>query len=300
MGAVTTMRYVDRCRDHSIAAIVADSPFSSLPVLMREVSSGRSAIPGFIIGFAISALARSIQRRAGFDINEVDTLQSARGCHMPALLAHGLDDKLIPPEHADRLYSCYAGDCRLMTFPGDHNDVRPIEFYHAARQLLVRSLDGGIKTATSLFEGMTLDVNISGRYETGERSPMNHVDSERAIQLNRLSSVQATNHSRSSCKSYPGDWGRIGEEEEEQGEGVGAQEEQPSPESSKSSGADSPQGRASADFNDGGEEGEGPEEGDSQEGQPGGGAPGGGAQSRLWVPERDGMCEEDCPPLPLS
>jgi len=296
MGAVTTMRYVDTCRDHSIAAIVADSPFSSLPVLMREVSSGRSAIPGFIIGFAISALTRSIQRRAGFDINQVDTLQSARGCHMPALLAHGLNDKLIPPEHADRLYSCYAGDCRLMTFPGDHNDVRPIEFYHAARQLLVRSLEGGLKTATSLFQGLTLNVDISGRSEQGERSPMNHMDSDRAIQLNRLSSVRATNHSRSSCKSFPGDWARTGEEEQEQGDGPGALEEQPSPESSKSSGEDSPQ-IASADINT---RGEGPEEGDSREGRPGGGAPASGSQSRLWVPERDGMCEEDCPPLPLS
>jgi len=302
MGAVTTIRYVHTCSDHSVAAIVADSPFSSLPALMHQLSSDRSAVPGFLLSFGLSLMRRTILQRAGFDINEVDTLESARGCHVPALLAHGLDDSLIPPAHADRIHACYAGDCRLMTFPGDHNDVRPIDFYHAARQLLVRSLAGGLKTAASLFEGLPSDPDRAPR-SPGSRSPLNQMDSDRAVEFNRLSSARATNDSHASCKAYPDDWGHTGEEAPQKGpeeeEGQGEQEEQ----EEKKPRGESPPGPARA----ASEEGEGCNlVGDG--GGDGGGGGGGKSEAgitppsgkpRLWVPERDGLCEEDCPPRPV-
>jgi len=300
MGAVTTIRYVHTCSDHSVASIVADSPFSSLPALMRQLSSDRSAMPGFLLSIGLSLMRKTILQRAGFDINEVDTLESAGGCHVPALLAHGLDDSLIPPEHADRIHACYAGDSRLMTFPGDHNDVRPIEFYHAARQLLVRSLAGGLKTATSLFEGLPSDPDGASR-SPGSRSPLNVMDSDRAIQFNRLSSVRATSDARGSCKAYPSDWGDTEEEVPTETPGEGEKEEPL---------GEIPRGPAKA----ASQEGEVCNlvgEGSGGSGGANGGGDGGGgreldasvtppgAKPRLWVPERDGPFEEDCPPRPM-
>ena len=292
MGAVTTIRYVHTCSDHSVASIVADSPFSSLPALMRQLSSDRSAMPGFLLSIGLSLMRKTILQRAGFDINEVDTLQSAGGCHVPALLAHGLDDSLIPPEHADRIHACYAGDSRLMTFPGDHNDVRPIEFYHAARQLLVRSLTGGLKTATSLFEGLPSDPDGAFR-SPGSRSPLNHMDSDRAVQFNRLSSARATNDARSSCKAYPNDWGSTEEEVPPEGPGEGEEEKGPAGAASQEGEVRNRVGEAGGGSGgaDGGGDGGGGGELGSSVAPP-------GAKPRLWVPERDGPFEEDCPPRP--
>ena len=45
---------------------------------------------------------------------------------------HGTEDTFISPRHSRRLAAAYGGeDCRLLTFAGDHNSVRPRHF-HAA------------------------------------------------------------------------------------------------------------------------------------------------------------------------
>jgi hypothetical protein len=179
-----------------------------------------------------------------------------------------------------------------MTFPGDHNDVRPIEFYHAARQLLVRSLTGGLKTATSLFEGLPSDPDGAFR-SPGSRSPLNHMDSDRAVQFNRLSSARATNDARSSCKAYPNDWGSTEEEVPPEGPGEGEEEKGPAGAASQEGEVRNRVGEAGGGSGgaDGGGDGGGGGELGSSVAPP-------GAKPRLWVPERDGPFEEDCPPRP--
>ena len=49
------------------------------------------------------------------------------------LAGHGTEDTFIAPRHSERLAAAHgcAEDCQLITFPGDHNSVRPQHFLAA-------------------------------------------------------------------------------------------------------------------------------------------------------------------------
>ena len=67
MGAVTALLHADR--DHSIAGLVLDSPFSDLPKLANELA-GRyvSKLPNFLLSGVLKIVASSISSRATIDI----------------------------------------------------------------------------------------------------------------------------------------------------------------------------------------------------------------------------------------
>ena len=51
---------------------------------------------------------------------------------MNLITGHGTEDTFISPRHSERLEAAYGGeDCKLLTFSGDHNSVRP-QHFHAA------------------------------------------------------------------------------------------------------------------------------------------------------------------------
>lgn len=149
MGAVTALRYVHTERDLSISGILADSPFTSLVELIHHLV-GQKGIPRFATSAALFLINRRL-RELGMDVNEVNTLESARSCYVPVLLAHGDGDSLIPPSMSERIVEEIAGDAYLMIVEGDHNDLRPLKFQRAARAYFRALLKGGVKTPESLF-----------------------------------------------------------------------------------------------------------------------------------------------------
>ncbi|KAL5541706.1 hypothetical protein UlMin_009416 [Ulmus minor] len=127
MGAVTSLMY--GAEDPSIAGMVLDSPFSDLVDLMMElVDTYKVRLPKFTVKFAIQYMRRAIQKKAKFDISELNTIKVAKSCFVPVLFGHATDDDFIRPHHSDRIYEAYVGDKNIIKFDGDHNSPRP-QFY---------------------------------------------------------------------------------------------------------------------------------------------------------------------------
>ena len=149
MGAVTALLHGQRCEqgtfrgDHRPAAYVLDSPFSDLRRLVKDVvNSYRSlCLPSCVVGYTRQEARRYVKRKIGGDIFTVDTSKAAATCRSPALLASGVKDELVGPDHVTRLYEAYAGDKCLVEFPtGDHNSERPAQFYDTAVVFLLNAL----------------------------------------------------------------------------------------------------------------------------------------------------------------
>lgn len=127
MGSVTSLMYA--AEDPSIAGIVLDSPFSDLVELMMElVDTYKIRLPKFTVKYAIQFMRRAIQKKAKFDISELNTIKVAKSCFVPALFGHAVDDDFIQPHHSDRVFDAYMGDKNIIKFEGDHNSPRP-QFY---------------------------------------------------------------------------------------------------------------------------------------------------------------------------
>ncbi|KAK4755751.1 hypothetical protein SAY87_009508 [Trapa incisa] len=127
MGAVTSLMY--GAEDPSIAGMVLDSPFSILVDLMMElVDTYKVRLPKFTVKFAIQIMRKAIQKKAKFDITELNAIKVAKTCFVPVLLGHATDDDFIRPHHSDRIFEVYMGDKNIIKFEGDHNSPRP-QFY---------------------------------------------------------------------------------------------------------------------------------------------------------------------------
>ncbi|XP_077237475.1 alpha/beta-Hydrolases superfamily protein isoform X3 [Tasmannia lanceolata] len=128
MGAVTSLLY--GAEDPSIAGIVLDSAFSNLFNLMMElVDVYKIRLPKFTVKMAVQYMRRVIQKKAKFDIMDLNCTQVAPKTFIPALFGHGTEDVFIQPHHSDIIFNSYAGDKNIIKFEGDHNSARP-QFYY--------------------------------------------------------------------------------------------------------------------------------------------------------------------------
>ncbi|XP_010942494.3 uncharacterized protein [Elaeis guineensis] len=128
MGAVTSLLY--GAEDPSIAGLVLDSAFSNLFDLMMElVDVYKIRLPKFTVRMALQYMRRVIQKKAKFDIMDLNAVQFAPKTFIPALFGHASEDIFIQPRHSDLIYQAYAGDKNIIKFEGDHNSPRP-QFYY--------------------------------------------------------------------------------------------------------------------------------------------------------------------------
>ncbi|KAK7263743.1 hypothetical protein RJT34_31339 [Clitoria ternatea] len=128
MGAVTSLLY--GAEDPSIAGMVLDSAFSNLYNLMMElVDVYKIRLPKFTVKMAVQYMRRVIEKKAKFDIMNLNCLLAAPKTFIPVLFGHASDDKFIQPHHSDLISESYAGDKNVIKFDGDHNSSRPQFFY---------------------------------------------------------------------------------------------------------------------------------------------------------------------------
>ncbi|XP_024046016.1 uncharacterized protein LOC18050586 isoform X2 [Citrus clementina] len=128
MGAVTSLLY--GAEDPSIAGMVLDSAFSDLFDLMLElVDVYKIRLPKFTVKMAVQYMRRVIQKKAKFDIMDLNCLKLAPKTFIPALFGHASEDKFIRARHSDLIFNTYAGDKNIIKFDGDHNSSRP-QFYY--------------------------------------------------------------------------------------------------------------------------------------------------------------------------
>ncbi|KAK7363890.1 hypothetical protein VNO77_06050 [Canavalia gladiata] len=128
MGAVTSLLY--GAEDPSIAGMVLDSAFSNLYDLVMElVDVYKIRLPKFTVKMAVQYMRRVIEKKAKFDIMNLNCLLVAPKTFIPVLFGHASDDKFIQPHHSDLIAASYAGDKNVIKFDGDHNSSRPQFFY---------------------------------------------------------------------------------------------------------------------------------------------------------------------------
>ncbi|KAK9156467.1 hypothetical protein Sjap_003947 [Stephania japonica] len=128
MGAVTSLLY--GAEDPSIAGMVLDSAFSNLFDLMMElVDVYKIRLPKFTVKMAVQYMRRVIQKKAKFDIMNLNCIKAAPKTFITALFGHASEDIFIQPHHSDLIFKSYAGDKNIIKFDGDHNSPRP-QFYY--------------------------------------------------------------------------------------------------------------------------------------------------------------------------
>ncbi|PPD74773.1 hypothetical protein GOBAR_DD28301 [Gossypium barbadense] len=81
------------------------------------------------VKMAVQYIRRVIQKKAKFDIMDLNCLKVAPKTFIPALFGHASEDKFIQPHHSDLIFKSYAGDKNVIKFDGDHNSSRP-QFYY--------------------------------------------------------------------------------------------------------------------------------------------------------------------------
>eukprot|EP00667_Euglena_gracilis_P003882 EG_transcript_3896 len=139
MGAVTAIMYA--ATHATVHAICCDSPFSSLyKVMVDLVKTRKKWVPEAAVKITTKQIRKSIKKRAHFDIKHLNTVEFARRCTVPCILAHAIGDDFILPTHHEDLVHVYQGPYQAITFPGDHGSARPPEFYDAVKRFFLVQL----------------------------------------------------------------------------------------------------------------------------------------------------------------
>lgn len=128
MGAVTSLLY--GAEDPSVAGMVLDSAFANLFDLMMElVDVYKIRLPKFTVKVGLQYMRHVIQKKAKFDIMDLNCKQVAPRTFIPALFGHAKGDKFVQSHHSDLIFKAYVGDKNIIKFDGDHNSSRPQFFY---------------------------------------------------------------------------------------------------------------------------------------------------------------------------
>lgn len=195
MGAVTSLLY--GADDPSIAGMVLDSAFSNLYNLMMElVDVYKIRLPKFTVKMAVQYMRHVIQRRAKFDIKDLNIVQYASKTFIPALFGHASDDIFIQPHHSDFIFQSYAGDKNMIKFDGDHNSPRPQFYYDSVSIFFYNVLQP--PQISSEFSN-----NLEKYYDLGDL-PVG-VNADESVLYEIITGLHATNNnSASSSSAAPG------------------------------------------------------------------------------------------------
>lgn len=149
MGAVTALLHSHR--DPTLAGIVLDSPFASLPQLALELVDKHCTLPlpRWLVSGVLGLLRSSIQQRADFDLYDVDPLKVVPTAFIPALFTAASSDVFIVPSHAKQLYDAYAGDKNMVMVDGDHNSARPRFLLDSIAIFFIQTLQVDLDQATA-------------------------------------------------------------------------------------------------------------------------------------------------------
>ena len=160
MGAATALMY--SAKDLSIAGLVLDSPFSSLKNLINELAKERVALPEFVVRQAIKWIKETIKEKAEFNLDDVEPINYAEKCFIPAFFCHSKQDTFVNIHHCKDLYNLYAGDKSIVYVKGNHNSERSIHFKESVAQFFYKALRCQEMEQQHAFNSLT---NIEFHYD---------------------------------------------------------------------------------------------------------------------------------------
>ncbi len=122
VGAAAVLLAASRRDD--IGAVVSLSAFAHPDGMMRRWLAGKG-LPFFPLGWYV---LRYVERVIGHRFDAIAPVTTLPRVRCPVLLVHGRDDRVIPPEDAERLFASRGETpARLHLLPGDHDLSRHIE-----------------------------------------------------------------------------------------------------------------------------------------------------------------------------
>ena len=137
MGAVTAIMFTAE-HPNLISALILDSGFYSLNILIHEIVNSKVSLPNFIIESILKKVKETIKEKAGFDLDEIEPYLYVKNCNVPAFFCHGKDDNFVFPHHCKDLYKDYKGyNKHLNLVKGNHNSSRPKEIKNKVSEFLV-------------------------------------------------------------------------------------------------------------------------------------------------------------------
>ena len=140
MGAVTAIMYTAE-HPNNISALILDSGFYSLNILIHELVNSKINLPDFIIERVLKMVKQTVKEKAGFDLDAIEPYLYVKNCSVPAFFCHGRDDNFVFPHHCKDLYKDYKGYYKYINLvKGNHNSSRPKEIKNKASQFLVDNL----------------------------------------------------------------------------------------------------------------------------------------------------------------
>lgn len=126
MGSVTAFLFCEMVRNYNIiSCVIADSPFSNLIVLLKELANDKIMLPSIVIDKLLKMVKLTIKESAGYDIGEIKPIESIKKLKLPIMFITGKNDDFVKSHHSHYLYEIYGGLKNFVMFEGDHNTIRP-------------------------------------------------------------------------------------------------------------------------------------------------------------------------------
>lgn len=169
-------------RDHGLAGMVLDSPFSNLRTLIGEIAQSPHLgikIPSFLVSGACGIIRMMIQSKAGFNIDHISPIDHVSTSFIPAWFIAGSDDDFIPCHHAKELAEKYGGEAEYREVEGDHNARRPLDAMKAAADFFRRAFpvealyfppDGSESDLMNVIQQMEIEAAMAERRRRADES----------------------------------------------------------------------------------------------------------------------------------
>lgn len=149
MGSVIAFKFCEEFekneKEKIIQCIIADSPFTNLVVLLKEIALEKVLIPKIFINRLVNYIRKNILNEAGFNISDIDSIKALNHVTCPVLFITGKTDDFIKSYHSHFLYDNYKHNKKFIMFDGDHNTSRPRHVRNEIINFIIETFTFGIE-----------------------------------------------------------------------------------------------------------------------------------------------------------
>ena len=161
MGSVVAFKFCEIFNSTEIVkCIVADSPFSNLNILLRELATDKISLPKILIEKLLSLIKASVLKRGKFSIDDIDANRALKSIKCPIMFITGKNDDFIKNHHAHFLYENYKNTKSFIMFDGDHNTIRPRHIRQEVINFINNNLNETININKSKHKKSISSINI--------------------------------------------------------------------------------------------------------------------------------------------